>query len=220
MTDTTPEPQPTAELIEMAPDETVTVTPLPPIPGRAMTIGFERNIRPAEYESAKASASTTFVVPDDFPIDRLSELVENEFAQVRSAIYQQLGIAFTRDETTRVLVEAFPGSHQVAGAAQAPNPSPFAGTPFTPAAVTPAAATAVPPAAPAPAGPKPGWNEMAANPLAWTDNRGSKQSERSPDFVHSTATYVDKNGKTQKVALWIESQYDPCPPAIRQQLGI
>ena len=211
---------------EVPPQEAVVVTPMPPIPGKEMTLSFQRKIQPKQYESADCFASTKFTLPEDFPIDRLAELVEDEYMKLRSAVYQQLGVAFNLDETTRTLVEQFEGT-VVASTAAAPNANAFAGTGFQPAPTTPAAVQQqAPPPAAAPAfaggqgggggGAEPGWAELMADPSQWQDVRASKRSEKSPDFKHLSAKKAD--GKD--VALWIDSQWKPAPPEVRAWLGI
>lgn len=214
--------------VEMAPEQTSEPkpTPTPPVQNRTMTIRFNRKVQPKQYETVDCGAEATFDVPDSYPMEKLATLVEDEYTKLRSAVYQQLGIAFTYDEGTRTLIEAFGPETTVVQAAAAPaQGNAFAGTGFQPAPTTPAAVQGSPfaAAAPAPAadaGPPPGWADLQANPGNWKDNRAAKRSEKSPDFIHLTAKKVDGQGKTRDVALWLNSQYDPCPPEIRQAMGI
>lgn len=188
-----------------------TVEPLPPIPGRNVVIRFERTIRPADYESKKCGAEVSFEIPSDFPIDRLSELVENEYMMLSSAVYQQLGIEFTLDPDARVLIEAFPGSNVVQAA-----PAPARQAPVAPATAASPFAGAAAPVADRPFGgapTQPGWAELVADPSQWEDCRQTKTNPKAPDFKHLTA----KNAKGYAVGLWIN---DKTPLNAKQFLGL
>ena len=172
-----------------------------------------------QYESARALVSVEETFPGTMNPDDVANIVANQFLHAKSAVLNQLGIAFAQDELG-ILRESFGdvavvASHPAAAGTASvgrpplrPVPSPAA-PPAPPQRPAPTAPPARPAAAQRQAKPEDDgyWAEVMDRPDRWRDQRSDKASGAAkpgaPDFV----SLDHKDGRFSK-GLWMNSVPD------------
>lgn len=178
-----------------------------------------------QYESARALVSVEETFPGTMNPDDVANIVANQFLHAKSAVLNQLGIAFAQDELG-ILRESF---GDVAVVASHPAAAGSVSVARPPLRTVPAAAPVAPvtplPQRPAPVAPAPPvrppaaatgqhkpeddgyWAELMDNPGRWRDQRPAKASGAAkpgaPDFV----SMDHKEGRFFK-GLWLNSVPD------------
>lgn len=138
-----------------------------------LTVSYERKVNLGNYESASVFVSMQVDAGDHD--DHTISNIRDAFVMVRSSAYEQLGIKFTIDENMIVqerLERTFGPVEVVSGDEAKAYNKPAAPTPPS----KPRSDTV------APKSKKALWEELAANPSQWFDNREGKRNAKAPDF--------------------------------------
>lgn len=190
-----------------------------PAPGSqvALKTTYSRTVRDSPSREAgwiKAEFELTEVFPGEMQAEEIAKVAEAQYQVLKSTVLSELGLPFTQDETTGMIMETFPGSTVVASAPaeQAPRVAAQArqaAPPSNPPAPRQQARTA--PSSPrSGATPRPNvlWQELFDYPGDWFWNR-NKQNANQPDYI--STRYI--NDKGYPVGLWTTSQYQgaSCP---------
>lgn len=172
---------------------------------------FSRTI--SEPDKSFGSITAGFEMTETFPgtmsPQEIAEVATEQFILLKARVLDELELPYEQDPTTKRIMEAFPGSRQVAAtAAQAAAPAPgrFGGRAAAPAAPQARrAARSVPQETPSR---DELWGNLLDYPGRWYDQSQSKRSDGMPDFL--SLDYVQADG--WPVGLWLQYQgRDMCP---------
>jgi len=156
---------------------------------------FRRVIQRQQYEPAEMMVAIEETYPGTLSAEEIQKQVEQLAAHCKSRVFTELGLDFSQDEETGVIMESFPDTNVV----QMRQPEGLRAGEEAFETPPPAAA----PAAPAPAATSEWqfpWNLVASEPKEWWDNSTGKQNPKAPDFRHST---MNQEGSQYKVAVWL-----------------
>jgi hypothetical protein len=156
-----------------------------------VVVSFERSIKVKDYETAKAFVSIQVDGVRGASPDELAGIINNRFGIAKSQAYAQLGLDSEVDPETGIVVEklqrqfaaenvtALPAKQAAPRAASSSGSAGFS----KPRLVAKKSD-----------GKEQYWEELAANPSAFWDNRATKTG-RQPDFKH----------KNDGTGLWVDS---------------
>lgn len=167
-----------------------------------LRVHYRRQIQPKQYETAEFSCDVEHSFPSGMSPEEIEKSAKRMAQEVKVVVLDQLGLDYTQDEETRIIMEAFPNSEKVA---RATHPASLTQVPPAGVATLPVEQATTP--APAPAAseattpaPKPQtarrrapvpaqqdetvalWEDLAKNPGNWFDNTENKQNPKAPDF--------------------------------------
>lgn len=162
-----------------------------------LRVHYRRQIQPKQYETAEFSCDVEHSFPAGMSPEEIEKSAKRMAQEVKVVVLDQLGLDYTQDDETRIIMEAFPASQSVARTTKPslePIPEHMAPEPATAPLQEPEPdnVPSLPPKpstarrrAPAPTG-EDGtaalWEDLAKNPSNWFDNTENKQNPKAPDF--------------------------------------
>jgi hypothetical protein len=154
-----------------------------------IVISFGRKVQVRDYENAEAFVSIQVDGVKGADANELSGIINNRFGIAKAQVYAQLGIDSDVDPETGIVAERL---------AKLANAELVSSAPKKAAAPRQVVTNFKPRAAGAKKsdGKEQYWEELAANPSAFWDNRDTKTNPKAPDFKH----------KDSGEALWLDSK--------------
>ena len=159
---------------------------------------FRRVIQRQQYEPAEMMVAIEETYPGTLSAEEIQKQVEQLAAHCKSRVFTELGLDFSQDEETGVIMESFPDTNVVqmrqpeglrAGEEAFETPPPAAGNTLARSVESLAPNDWQFP-----------WNLVASEPKEWWDNSVGKANPKAPDFRHST---MNQEGSQYKVAVWL-----------------
>ena len=158
---------------------------------------FRRVVQREQYEPTEMVVAIEETYPGTLSAEEIQKQAEQLAAHCKSRVFTELGLDFSQDEETGVIMESFPDTNVVQMGRR-----PIEGVRPGEESFDPPAQTMAPDTSHGPAQSdwEYPWNLVAENPKDWWDNSQGKKNPKAPDFRHSTLTQPDSDFK---VAVWL-----------------
>lgn len=193
-----------------------------------LKVHYRRQITPKQYEVAEFSMDVEQTFPASLSPEEIMKSAERMATEVKVAVFDQLGLDYTQDEETRIVMEVFPGSQKVASL---PRSAPVAApdirdtaqsvqeTPLEPSQTRRGRTTATNPPAtrrrarstPAPVDQEQLtadlWESLVEHPENWFDNSQDKENPKAPDFRATNKSGIKSADGRFPAGLWLNT----CP---------